>query len=91
MSSWFASLAHIVKQGICTYMQFVWKEACQSAGRDHDFWLGDSGSVSLSAPAFRVPRLLLMGLGIEHLKLIKVRDCTCISVCHVYTFVVIHA
>ena len=54
------------------HMQHVWEDACSEIGREHPFWCADSGSVSLWAPAFRVPRLLLMSLGVEHLKLIKV-------------------
>jgi hypothetical protein len=42
-------------------------------------------SMLLSASAFRVPRLLLMGLGVDYLKLIKVVygsvACTCMYVC----------
>ena len=67
---WLEECAH--KNFYCTpEMQDTWNNACRAERRDHYFWCGDGGVASLSAPAFRVPRLLLLSLGIEPLKLIK--------------------
>lgn len=67
---WLEDCAH--KNFYCTpSMQDSWSDACRAEGKHHFFWCGDGGIASLSAPAFRVPRLLLLSLGIEPLKLIK--------------------
>ncbi len=68
----------------CAYKHFYnpnnssaeWQEACKAEGVGRSFWCGndgDAGGSTLDAPAWRVPRLLLLGFGVGHLKLIRVR------------------
>jgi len=63
----------------CAFKHFYspnteWVEACKAEGVHMFFWCGqgDGAGSTLDAPAWRVPRLLLLGFGVGHLKLIRV-------------------
>ncbi|KAJ1490292.1 hypothetical protein T484DRAFT_1777535, partial [Baffinella frigidus] len=48
----------------------AWAEACRPDQDRHAFWTGH-GASTLDAPAWRVPRLLLLGFGLGSLALVK--------------------